>query len=51
MKAVVTTLVACMIVSSLIACSPPSDEEVEGKSEEIAGRVMAALFSTMSSAE
>jgi len=43
--------VAFMIVSSLIACSSPSDEEIEDKSAEIADRFMAALFSTMSSAE
>ena len=51
MKTVVATLAASITVSSLIACSSPTDEEIESKSEEIAGRFMAALFSTTSSPE
>lgn len=36
MKSVVTTLVVCIIVTSLIACSSPTDEEIVDKREEIA---------------
>jgi hypothetical protein len=39
-----------MMILRMIACSLPTDEEIENKSEEIAGHFMAALFSSTFSA-
>ena len=44
MKTTLTTLATSITVLSLITRSSPTDEEIENKSEEIAGRFMVAMF-------